>query len=198
MSGYLLTAGTQMHQLDSRASTIIPPMPHTPMPVEPQPSSSRETSRFIFCAMHEHTLTLASCKTGAYCDAASLQCFQEKRFGQACTGNKEYVYICPEAQKLTNRCQSYNCEANAKCGRSFDEPIQAPAYAYALIAVGIVLRESAATGERRQLIGSHSWNFYRSVVPPQADEEGESNQAGAVLQRTGPLSSYTSRPIADQ
>jgi len=46
--------------------------------------------------------------------------------------------------KLTIRCFSYNCEANGKCGRSFDEPVQAPAYAYALIAVGIVLCESAA------------------------------------------------------
>jgi hypothetical protein len=45
--------------------------------------------------------------------------------------------------KLTFRCFSYNCESNGKCGRSFDEPVQAPAYAYALIAVGIVLCESA-------------------------------------------------------
>jgi len=46
--------------------------------------------------------------------------------------------------ELTMRCFSYNCEANGKCGRSFDEPVQAPAYAYALIAVGIVLCESAS------------------------------------------------------
>lgn len=48
------------------------------------------------------------------------------------------------SSKLTIRCFSYNCEANGKCGRSFDEPVQAPAYAYALIAVGIVLCESAS------------------------------------------------------
>jgi hypothetical protein len=45
--------------------------------------------------------------------------------------------------ELTCRCFSYNCESNGKCGRSFDEPVQAPAYAYALIAVGIVLCKSA-------------------------------------------------------
>jgi hypothetical protein len=48
------------------------------------------------------------------------------------------------SSKLTVRCFSYNCQTNGKCGRSFDEPVQAPAYAYALIAVGIVLCESTS------------------------------------------------------
>jgi hypothetical protein len=36
-------------------------------------------------------LGVASCANGLYCDGTTLKCNHDKKIGEACTGNKEYV-----------------------------------------------------------------------------------------------------------
>lgn len=47
------------------------------------------------------------------------------------------------AHAHARRCISYNCKDDGTCGRAADEPIHPATWVYAVIGVGIVLRESA-------------------------------------------------------
>ncbi|WVR07924.1 hypothetical protein IAU60_004967 [Kwoniella sp. DSM 27419] len=64
-----------------------------------------------------------NCANGLYCNGGDSICYRTKKVGDACSGNKE--------------CQSYNCQADGKCGKAADEPIHPGAWQYVLVALGI-------------------------------------------------------------
>lgn len=68
-----------------------------------------------------------------------MQCQKDKRVGDACEANKEYVDRFPprcEAEWLC-RCQSYNC-VGGKCIKEAGQPRQPASWVYAVVAACII------------------------------------------------------------
>jgi hypothetical protein len=128
-------------------------------------SSSLETSESQQCTSEHVTNACLAVKVGftATVPVSSVSRTRDMVRPVPVTKSQSFDHRNPKSV-LTSRCFSYNCESNGKCGRSFDEPVQAPAYAYALIAVGIVLRRSCSAFPRSSLTYSDHWYFCQSVV----------------------------------
>lgn len=65
-----------------------------------------------------------NCRPGLYCDAQTKQCKQDKALGEECTADKE--------------CDSMNCSEAGKCVTAAATPHKFGAYAYVLVALGIL------------------------------------------------------------
>jgi hypothetical protein len=87
---------------------------------------------------------------------------------------------------MFDRCISYNCKSDNKCGRAADEPIHPGSWVYVIIALGIIGCESTRYCELHEwrLKGyvSHSRSHGSALVLPQTNQKREAGQAGAILQ----------------
>lgn len=69
-----------------------------------------------------------------------MTCMKDKRVGDACTANKEYVEVQTaeySAYALPYRCLTYNC-IDGTCRKATDDPNHPGTWVYALVAVLIV------------------------------------------------------------
>lgn len=93
-----------------------------------------------------------SCANGLYCDTPTLKCMRDKKVGEACAANKEYVAFFSFAQLMKPRksgadepsrccrCESYYC-MDGKCHKAAGDPSRPASWVYAIVAICIALRK---------------------------------------------------------
>lgn len=74
-----------------------------------------------------------------------MTCMKDKRVGDACTANKEYVVSSRtnlsgirSSSMMSSRCLTYNC-IDSTCRKAADDPNHPGTWVYAIVAVLIVL-----------------------------------------------------------